>query len=255
MTLNVGFDYSKDTPPGKDPDGFSALLNQHHALLWSKKLPNGRLFNLDGVRDKTGKFILYHKSILGEFHLSSDTVIHSLFYPEADNKSFSETIAYANSFPHEKIKNEISSEIIDFWRQEIGIACYTIFPALQINRQRTINQARGIDSKICDRFDLTLECIRRYYEAPKDISPLYQTLHRYNDFFSLFENFQGYIDFFLLQDLVNNDNSSVKFWLPFDNFQRSPLPQNSKEYQQYKENVCAFVKCRKHRISENINSK
>jgi hypothetical protein len=32
-------------------------------------------------------------------------------------------------------------------------------------------------------------------------SPLGETLARYDDFFAFFEDFNGYVDFFLLQDL------------------------------------------------------
>jgi hypothetical protein len=35
---------------------------------------------------------------------------------------------------------------------------------------------------------------------------------RYRDFFALFESFRGYVDFFLLQDLVTDDYSGVTFW-------------------------------------------
>ena len=48
-------------------------------------------------------------------------------------------------------------------------------------------------NKINDRFDLTLECIRRYYL--NEDSPLKETFIRYSDFL-LFKNFKGYIDFF-----------------------------------------------------------
>ena len=44
---------------------------------------------------------------------------------------------------------------------------------------------------IRDRFDLTLECIRRHYlDEP---SPLSATLARYADFFGLFGDFAGYV--------------------------------------------------------------
>ncbi len=43
------------------------------------------------------------------------------------------------------------------------------------------------------RFDLTLECIRRHYlDEP---SPLSDTLAWYADFFGLFGDFAGYVDF------------------------------------------------------------
>lgn len=41
-----------------------------------------------------------------------------------------------------------------------------VFPATKINRKPTINGGRGLDKQIADRFDLTLECIRRHYFGP-----------------------------------------------------------------------------------------
>ena len=49
-------------------------------------------------------------------------------------------------------------------------------------------------------------------------------LARYADFFGLFDDFAGYVDFFHLQDLVNDDASAVKFFTPFEDFTGSPLP-------------------------------
>jgi hypothetical protein len=198
-----------------------------------------------------GKLLLQHSSSMGEFILSSDTIVHSLFYSDDTGQSFSNKISYSKRFPFETIKNEIPDVIKDFWKNEFGIACYMVFPAKQINRKFTINQARGVDTKICDRFDLTLECIRRYYQNSADVNPLHAVLKRYHDFFALFENFTGYTDFFHLQDLVEHSASGSlpKFWLPFDNFIRSPLPQSSQEYHQYKKNVCEFINKRKKRIS------
>jgi hypothetical protein len=60
----------------------------------------------------------------------------------------------------------------------------------------TINQYRGFNRKINDRIDLTLECIRLYYEGK--VSPLYETFFVYDDFFKLFVDFKGYVDFFLV---------------------------------------------------------
>ena len=66
-------------------------------------------------------------------------------------------------------------------------------------KKLTINGERGWNKRIVDRFDLTLECIRRYY---LDIeSPLKETLERYKSFFLLFEDFRHYVEFFFLQDL------------------------------------------------------
>jgi hypothetical protein len=55
-----------------------------------------------------------------------------------------------------------------------------VFPGKPIKGKWAINQARGCLSKIADRFDLTLECIRRYYVG--ETSPLGETFSRYRDF-------------------------------------------------------------------------
>lgn len=70
--IDVGFDMRSDTPPGKDPDAYSPTLRRYHQLLWSKPLPNGTPFELRA--DRIGHN-LYHHSDLGEFSLSSDSVI------------------------------------------------------------------------------------------------------------------------------------------------------------------------------------
>ena len=115
----------------------------------------------------------------------------------------------------------------------------------------TINGSRGLNKYIKDRFDLTLECIRRYYLG--EDSPLVETLDRYSEFFNLFVNFENYLSFFLLQDIANND--SVNFFLPFDNFERSPLPNNVSEYEIYKNNVSNFVRQRNKRILSYVKLK
>jgi len=78
-----------------------------------------------------------------------------------------------------------------------------IFPANRVDGKHTINVMRGFTRQIADRFDLTLECIRRHYLGQS--SPLGETLLRYRDFFSLFDDFSGYVDFFALQDLLAED--------------------------------------------------
>jgi hypothetical protein len=110
----------------------------------------------------------------------------------------------------------------------------------------TITGARGINHKIQDRFDLTLECIRRFYL--KESSPLSDPLERYSQFFNLFDDFNGYVDFFHLQDSVEKDYSEVKFWHLFNNFDYSPLPKNIDEYQSYKIRVIDFIKARNQRM-------
>ena len=126
-----------------------------------------------------------------------------------------------------------------------------LFPGKQRNRKQTINQVRGRwNGPIADRLDLTLECIRLHYL--KEDNPLADVLTGYEDFFDLFCNFKGYTDFFLLQDLVSEDASTVRPLMPFDGFTTSPLPQTPEEYQDYREKGIRFVQARNRRMDEYV---
>jgi hypothetical protein len=121
-----------------------------------------------------------------------------------------------------------------------------VFPANRVARKMTINMARGCHPRIKDRFDLTVECIRRHYlDEP---SPLSDTLARYQNFFGLFSDFAGYIDFFHLQDLVNEETSTVRFFTPFEDFTASPLPGTVTAYMGYRQRAIEFIESRNRRI-------
>ena len=225
--INTEFIVSSDAK-GKDPDSHSPTLKKFHQILWSKKLPSGNIFELQTNPYK----YLYHKSDLGEFFLSSDTITHT----------YTKWKRLSNI-----IENIPSSENQQFIQKCSTVSSHLIFPSNIINGKQNINAARGTNSKINDRFDLTLECIRRYYLGQDN--PLQEVLLRYSDFFKLFENIKGYVDFFLLQDLVSNDYQSVNFYLPFDNFERPAIPINLEEYFFYKNKVLDFINKRTKRIA------
>ena len=226
-TIDINFDVYSDTPEGKDPDSFSPTLRQYHKILWSKSLPNNKEFNLNLDTPK----LLHHKSALGEFFLSSDSIGH--------------TYTRVKKMSH--IIDELSNvEINSFFSTCSTIGAYIIFPAKRINNKMTINGARGVNHKIQDRFDLTLECIRRFYVNEK--SPLTDALERNANFFELFSDFKGYTDYFLLQDLVERDYMTIKFWGIFDNFETAPLAANKEEYLSYMNKLVSFVKARNQRI-------
>ena len=114
----------------------------------------------------------------------------------------------------------------------------------------TINGARGINHKIQDRFDLTLECIRLFYSEEK--SPLSDVLERHSHFLYLFDDFKGYVNFFLLQDLVREDYKTIKFWRTFNSFETGPLPKNKEDYLSYKSKLVGFIQARNQRILNHI---
>lgn len=227
--IDPTFDFRSDTPPGKDPDTFSSTLGRYHQLLWTKPLPGGELFDLD----LTGPpYYLRHRSELGEFVLSSDAVV----------PSFSWLTPIIDQIPE--------AEREDFKRIGYTIGGMMVFPANQVDRKMTINAARGCHPRIKDRFDLTVECIRRHYL--EDPSPLSATLARYARFFGLFEDFAGYVDFFHLQDLVSQTPPTVKFFTPFEDFTVSPLPTTVDAYLAYRQRAIEFIDSRNRRIVDYV---
>lgn len=222
--IDITFDFRSDSNGG-DPDAKSQTLWKYHRLLWSKELPNGKNLNINEKLKNTTDACDY---IFG-----SDSIIHS----------FSKWIKYQHiiSLVDEK-------EIEDFIKLSYSMGGMIIFPKTRINNCQSINMARGCNQKIMDRFDLTLECIRRFYANEK--SPLTNCFNNYTHFFEMFVNFKGYVDFFFLQDLVSEDYSKINYFHPFNNFDESPLPQTVDEYKLYKKKNIAFINNRNIRIKE-----
>lgn len=228
--VDTTFDVYSDTPTNKDPDSHSPTLRLYHQALWSKSLPDGRTFDLSANDLKS---YLKHYSRLGDFSLSSDSIGHTYKYVKAMSRIIQE-------IPE--------GEINQFFSICSTIGAYIVFPSRRIEGKPTINGARGLHHKIRDRFDLTLECIRLHYRGQR--SPLSETLARYADFFTLFRSFEGYVDYFLLQDLVSKDGTSVNFFIPFRDFDGYPLPGNVHEYRSYKDSLVSFVVARNDRIAK-----
>ncbi len=232
MIVDTRFNVYSDARGG-DPDSTSPTLRSYHKFLWSKSLPSGDTFEL--TEQKNGVY-LHHNSKLGEYFLGSDAITHS----------------YKNHKRKKWFTEQIPDEVVELFDTGSTIGAFTLFPNNRVDGQHTINQARGINSLIDDRFDLTLECIRRFYLGQE--SPLYDTLLRYNNFFDLFESFEGYFEFFLLNDLVE-DNQNVKFYLPFDNFETRPAFTSIDEYLMYKNGVMNFIESRNKRIETFVNQR
>lgn len=228
-TIDTAFDVYSDTPVGRDPDSHSPTLRRYHQRLWSKPLPDGTAFVL--LTDHPRAY-LHHKSKRGEFFLSSDAIGHTYRYVKAMAPII------------ERVPTE---ELDQFFTIASSVGAYVIFPSQKIDRRPTINGARGLHWKIRDRFDLTLECIRRHYVNEE--SPLSESLSRYSEFFDLFDSFENYVEFFLLQDLVSEDGTSVEFFIPFRSFDDAPLPATIEEYLVYKERLIAFITARNNMIA------
>jgi hypothetical protein len=197
-------------------------------------LPSGAPFELDVTTPGT---YLHLRSELGEFALSSDAVVPT--------------------FSRARELKDIMGQIPEEEREAFDRIAYTIggmmvFPGYQVDGKWTINQARGCHPRIRDRFDLTLECIRRHY--PDEPSPLSDTLARYAGFFALFGDFSGYVGFFHLQDLVDEVDLTVRFSGPFEDFTASPLPRPLDAYLGYRERSIEFIESRNRRIAAHVGT-
>ncbi len=233
-SINPYFDSRDDAGKG-DPDSTSKTLRRYHQLLWSKPLPNGDPFDLVTTRKRC---YLFHESERGTFFLSSDTVVPT-FRSWLRMKPITDAID--------------SAELDEFQILNHSMAGALIFPGERRKGTLTINGARGMNSRIADRLDLTLEAIRRYYLG--EHSPLSKTLDNYKDFFDLFEDFNGYVEHFLLQDLLAEDGRNVAFFTSFDDFGvASALPSNVEQYRAYRDNASEFLHARNKRINAWVSS-
>ena len=214
-----------------DPDSSSKTLQNYHRFLWSKLLPNGERMTL--AKGSGANYLTWNG-----FRFGSDSIMASFRY-----KKYRYMInRIADSIPDYKAYME------NYIKKTYTIGGMIIFP----KRMWGINQSRGCNSKIRDRWDLTLECIRRYYDNQD--SPLYNVLIKDKDFFDLFQSFRGYVDFFYLQDCVSSDYEQVVFWEGDGDFRENPLPSTVEDYIRWIDEEIKFVEKRNRRIEEAVLS-
>ena len=56
------------------------------------------------------------------------------------------------------------------------------------------------------------------------------------------------MEFFLLQDIVAEDCSAVRFFTPFEDFTTSPVPEDFSGYLRYRQLATEFIEARNQRI-------
>lgn len=208
-----------------DPDSSSPTLQEYHRILWSKVLPNGEVMELE---KGTGSRYLTWK----DFRFGSDSIIVSFRY-----KRYSYMI--------DEIKKHLEDYRLfyeDYTRKAYTIGGMIIFP----KHTNSINQCKGVNKLIADRFDLTLECIRRFYLGID--SPLYSVLKDDKSFFDLFVDFKGYVDYFYLQDMVSSDYENVECWCGDFSFTDDGLPKTVDEYFGFLDKELKFLDKRNNRI-------
>ena len=210
-----------------DPDSYSPTLQEYHRLLWSKELPNGEMMDL-----KKGKGTEY--LTWKDFRFGSDTIIVDFRYQKYREM-------------HEQVKRivpDYKAFVESNVRRAYTIGGTIIFP----KHVNSMNQRKGTNRMISDRWDYTLECIRRYYVQEE--SPLSKVIERDKDFFDLFVDFKGYVDYFLLQDCVTDDYRAVTFCEGNGDFTEDGLPKTLEAYMSFLDKEYAFLEKRNQRIRE-----
>ncbi len=242
--IDVSFDFTTDSPGywddfwnrndglgagGSDPDIASPTLQEYHRILWSRELPNGQTMVLK-------KGIGSNYLTWNGFRFGSDSITATFRYKRY--RCMLEKIASIVPAYHKYVE--------DYLHRFYTIGGMMIFP----KRMGGINQSRGCNIQIKDRWDLTLECIRRYYRGEQ--SPLYNVLAVDKPFFDLFADFKGFVDYFFLQDCVSDDYESVIFWEGGGDFRDFPFPQTVDTYINWIDREIEFVEKRNERIKSFI---
>ncbi len=239
--IDVGFDFTSDTAHywdgfwkeddlgwfKMDPDSKSPTLRRYHQLLWSRRLPCGQSMQLT---DGRSRYYLRWE----EFYLGSDSILVS--FRHSDKREVLDAVR--NMVP------DYHSFVEKYVRDFYTIGGMMLFP----QHRYSFNCARGCNKRICDRWDYTLECIRRYYQG--GTSPLSRAMERDKEFFDLFVDFKGFVDFFFLQDCVDEHYEKVNLWLGESFFEKNPYPHSASEYLAWIEAEYDFLRKRNRRIEE-----
>jgi len=199
---------SRAAHPGKDkdPDNVNPQLREAHRLLWSKPPRGGDVLVLSAPR---------WSDYLQVVSTSDGWTVGS------DN--FATTHTNALRAFAEGLDGFADGHLCEL----CTIGGYIVFPN-QLAQQRptttnrtarrwSINQARGMESQISDRFDLTLEAIRLFYEGivHRSVNPIGDVLEAYGWWFDLFgkgaDGFLAYADFFFLTPMLDGQGRTKPF--------------------------------------------
>jgi hypothetical protein len=230
LKIDTSFDFRNDSS-GRDPDTYSPTLRKYHRFLWTKQLPIGERLEIEEINSR-----LVYRFNMQTLKFSSDSISNS----------------YIGTKKITHLNGQITQEEFEEFRDKGStIGGYIIFPSERVGGKMTINGARGFNTKIADRFDLTLECIRLHYQRRENpLEGSFKTPVN-SFFFSLFRDFKGYVDFFLLQDLTDGQYEKVGFFTQVEKpFINSPIPETATEYREYKTATLEFVRRRNQRIRE-----
>ena len=242
LMIDIEYDYRKDpavigkNPDSKrDPDRYSKKLKEDHSFLWSKELPKPGCGKLD-LKIEGNRLVA---TINGEvFTFGSDSITNCF-----GRRGQTEAL---------KQNHEIDLALKKYDKADCTIGSFIIFPLKRDDGKTrwTINQARGCLRRISDRIDLTLECIRIFYKNKYQETPLQSCLIKYSRFFEWFVDFEHYVKFFLLDDLVSDNYEKVIGFTETIDFDHAMPISSVEEYKDYIEKTTEFIEKRNKRIDQ-----
>ena len=184
-----------------DPDACSERLYEFHGVLWEKQRKQTEFLNLNipqiVICQKSIWFKLNNKNIA----LGSDSIMNIYWHRTSGNmpeimKKISQT------------KSNYKEFIKEYLKKANTIGGFVLFT----RHNNSINQQRG-KRPIDDRFDLTLECIRRAYQYRdfyrEDNNPLFGLSEEDKKFFRMFGSFENYAKFFCLNKSYDGKHNWV----------------------------------------------
>lgn len=236
MPLNIKTIYKDSSGNKRDPDKYSKELGQAHCELWS-----GR-----------GKLGVLTWNPLNRLTATTNSGVELILTPDSITNGFIDSERTIGDKKEKELIKEygdgVQKLINKYVNTDYTIGSSIVFP-ISINGEKirwTMNIARGLNYKVHDRFDYTLECIKRFYEGNID-NPLQSALERSRKFFEIFTSFEDYVHFFFLDDLID-ENGNVKSFTDIVDFS-SPFPMTKEEYIKYLTKTMEFVEKRNTRIS------
>lgn len=244
--FDLSFDYETDKPARTSPDADrdSPRLRLDHELLWTKPLRSGVTFAPAAPSIRRVGYLIWSDGSGAQHWYGSDSITHS-YTKWATPKALVE------------VKAALSEEQRALYLSpQYTIASSTIWP-VRSKGLPTINTARGFGPTgrvLRDRIDLTLECIRRHYEGVDNT--LASVLTAYGDFFTLFDGFAEFTEFFHFQDLIRPDFSAVRSLMRPDevlaqrDFEQEATPTTVEEYVAYREATLEFITRRGDRMAD-----
>lgn len=285
------YNYAKSYDALPDPDVNSYNLYEAHIRVWNKQCENFKeIFNIEIPEiERNGRCRCELKLKNKNTVLGSDSIMSIYWHRTFGNMRY--LMKEICKDEKNKLKSEIDKLkkrlnlidekdvdrhfndnfslykkfIWDYLQYANTIGGFMLFP----RHDCSINQARGMSDRIQDRFDLTLECIRRMYENGffTNTNPLFGISKEDKEFFEMFGSFENYAKFFclneswvekgkvlnLLYDDENKDKSgrNVKTLDEWD-FSQEPLPRDSDEWWTFYRNIMDRLKERNDLIKMSI---